>query len=150
VLSGLSKIAGLPQMKVGWIAAFGPECRAALARLEVVADTFLSMNAPAQYALPKWLGSRAGVQNQILERISVNSRKVGACGLEMLQAEAGWSAVIRLPRVGIGVEELLGQSVVVHPGSFYGMAEPERIVVSLIVPEDEFSTGISAIAKASR
>jgi alanine-synthesizing transaminase len=67
----------------------------------------------------------------------------------MLRVEAGWSAVIRLPRVGVGAEELLGGGVVVHPGSFYGMAEPERIVVSLIVPADEFSTGIATIASAS-
>ncbi|WP_035350435.1 pyridoxal phosphate-dependent aminotransferase [Edaphobacter aggregans] len=150
VLSGLSKIAGLPQMKVGWIAGFGPECRAALARLEVIADTFLTMNAPAQYGLPGWLEGRAGVQKQILERASGNTRKIADCGVEMLRTEAGWSAVIRLPRVGIGAEELLGENVVAHPGSFYGMAEPEWIVVSLIVPEAEFSTGISTIARASR
>ena len=149
VLSGLSKIAGLPQMKVGWIAAFGPECRGALARLELVADTFLSMNAPAQYAVPAWLEGRAGIQKQILERTAINLGKINSCGLEALNTEAGWSAVMRLPRVGVGAEELLGENVVVHPGSFYGIAEPERIVVSLIVPEDEFSTGLSIIARAS-
>jgi alanine-synthesizing transaminase len=147
VLSGLSKIAGLPQMKVGWIAAFGAERRNGLARLEVIADTFLSMNAPAQYALPDWLRGRARVQKQILERIIVNNKKIGDCDLEKLRGEAGWSAVIRLPRVGVGVEELLCENVVVHPGSFYGMPEPERIVVSLLTPEDEFSTGVLTIAK---
>jgi alanine-synthesizing transaminase len=149
VLSGLSKIAGLPQMKVGWIAAFGPDCQGSLARLEMIADTFLSMNAPAQHALPKWLRGRFPIQKQILERISLNNRIIGINRLCALNSDGGWSAVIRLPRVGIGVEELLRDNVVVHPGSFYGMLEPERIIVSLLVPEKDFSTGVSSIAKAT-
>lgn len=148
VLSGLSKIAGLPQMKVGWIAVLGPGSRSPLERLEVIADTFLSVNAPSQYGLPVWLGGRTGIQSQILERVAINVRTIEACGLEVLSTEAGWSSVIRLPRVGTGAAELLEEGVVVHPGSFYGMAQTERIVVSLIVPEGEFSTGISTIAKA--
>src|ERR1700733_13021387 len=74
VLSGMSKIAGLPQMKVGWIAGFGPEAsrREALERLEVIADTFLSMNAPAQGALADWLTGRRRIQGQILERVRGN------------------------------------------------------------------------------
>lgn len=151
VLSGLSKIAGLPQMKVGWIAAFGPEAEfgGAVGRLEVIADTFLSMNAPAQFALTAWLAKRGKVQQQILERILANARNIKDYGLECLLSEAGWSAVIRLPRIGVGADRLLDEDVVVHPGSFYGMAEPERIVVSLIVPEDTFSTGIYTIAKVA-
>jgi aspartate/methionine/tyrosine aminotransferase len=149
VLSGLSKIAGLPQMKVGWIAAFGPEalCRSALGRLEVIADTFLSMNAPAQFALPSWLANREKTNQQILERVLANIRVIERYGLEQFDCEAGWSSVIPLPRVGVGADRLLSEGVVVHPGSFYGMPEPERIVVSLIVREDEFSTGIYTIAK---
>jgi len=65
VVSGLSKIAGLPQMKAAWIVAVGPEAGQALERLEVIADTFLSMNAPVQCALPKWLAGRAGIQRQM-------------------------------------------------------------------------------------
>ena len=74
VLSGMSKIAGLPQMKVGWIVGFGPEGarREAMERLEVIADTFLSMNAPVQGALPGWLAGRKGIQGQILERVRGN------------------------------------------------------------------------------
>jgi alanine-synthesizing transaminase len=151
VLSGLSKIAGLPQMKVGWIAAFGPEAplRSALGRLEVIADTFLSMNAPAQFALTTWLANRGKIQQQILERVNLNNRKIKGYGLESLKLEAGWSAVIRLPRVGVGPDHLLEEGVVVHPGNFYGMPDTERIVVSLLVPEAEFSTGICTVAKAS-
>ncbi|HKO20504.1 MAG TPA: pyridoxal phosphate-dependent aminotransferase, partial [Acidobacteriaceae bacterium] len=71
VLSGMSKIVGLPQMKAAWIATFGPEPdkAEALGRLEVIADTFLSMNAPAQLALPDWIGGAGKIQLQILERV---------------------------------------------------------------------------------
>lgn len=151
LLSGLSKIAGLPQMKVGWIAAFGPERerRAALLRLEVIGDTFLSMSAPAQSALPEWLAQRAGIQQQILERTSLNVRLIANYGIDLFKTEAGWSAVIRLPRLGINAEDLLRrENIIVHPGTFYGMAEPERMVVSLIVPSNVFSEGMKCIARA--
>lgn len=148
VLSGLSKIAALPQMKVGWIAAFGPpqDLQAALSRLEVIADTFLSMNAPAQYALPHWLQNRGAIQQQIRERSSHNLAAIVTAGLEPLRVDAGWSVVLRLPRIGIGAAELLDQAgVLVHPGAFYGMPESERIVVSLIVPPERFFQGIDQI-----
>jgi alanine-synthesizing transaminase len=152
VLSGMSKIAGLPQMKVGWIAAFGPgvEREAALARLEVIADTFLSMNAPAQFALPSWLQNRSHIQQQILERTRANLGAISANALNVLRIDAGWSAVIRLPRIGITAEGLLeDDAVVVHPGSFYGMSEPERVVVSLIVTLKAFALGTERIRSAS-
>ncbi len=72
VVSGLSKIAGLPQMKAAWIVVTGPEREQALARLEVIADTFLSMNAPVQWALPAWLAGRAAIQDQIRSRVAAN------------------------------------------------------------------------------
>lgn len=150
VLSGMSKIAGLPQMKVGWIAAFGPDAGrdAALARLEIIADTFLSMNAPAQLALPVWLQRRFVLQKQILERTLSNLNTIKNNGLAVLQTDGGWSAVVRLPRIGITSERLLlDDAVIVHPGSFYGMPEVERVVVSLITPLTVFSEGIRRIAK---
>jgi aspartate/methionine/tyrosine aminotransferase len=148
VLSGMSKIAGLPQMKVGWVAVFGPEPDrvSALLRLEVIADTFLSMNAPAQFALPRWLEGRGQIQSQILARISQNLKAARAAGLEPLRTEAGWSAILRLPRVGIGATELLEHGdVIVHPAEFYGLPEPESIVVSLIVPSDSFAGAVKKI-----
>lgn len=148
VLSGLSKISGLPQMKVGWIAVFAaPEDRlSALSRLEVIADTFLSMNAPAQFALPYWLRTRAAIQQQIRDRTLANLSVITALGLEPLQTDAGWSAVIRLPRIGLGAAELLEKaSVIVHPGAFYSMPEHERIIVSLIVPSQTFAQGMRRI-----
>ena len=69
VVSGLSKIAGLPQMKAAWVVATGPNSEAAMARLEVIADTFLSMNAPVQGAIPSWIAERQTIQQQIRERV---------------------------------------------------------------------------------
>jgi aspartate/methionine/tyrosine aminotransferase len=149
VLSGMSKIAGLPQMKVGWIAAFAEQqdFSTALSRLEVIGDTFLSMNAPAQLALPHWLYGRRRIQGQILERAIANLDEIKKADLGLLRTDAGWSAVIRLPKVGIGAENLLErEGVVVHPGSFYGIAGDETIVVSLIGPAKDFIRGISKIA----
>jgi alanine-synthesizing transaminase len=149
-LSGMSKIAGLPQMKVGWILGLGPDeaRRQAMGRLEVIADTFLSMNAPVQLALPGWLKGRRGIQGQILERVRGNLAAARKSGVEVLRVEAGWSAILRLPRVG-GVDaagELLRRAdVVVHPGSFYGIGEEGRVVVSLIGPEGEFALGMQKI-----
>jgi alanine-synthesizing transaminase len=154
VLSGLSKIAGLPQMKAGWIATLGPqeEKREALARLEVIADTFLSMNAPVQLALPSWLERAGEIQTQIRERAQRNyavlrqlaSESPGQ--LQVLQADAGWSAVVTLrgwDGEGDLAEQLVRErGVIVHPGSFYGMPQKNRIVVSLSGPETEFTTGI--------
>ena len=153
ILSGMSKIAGLPQMKVGWIASFGPEAvlREALGRLEVVADTFLSMNAPMQLALPVWLASRWRIQGQILERVRGNLAAAKGAGLEVLRLEAGWSAILRMAQRGAGedvaVRVLRETGVVVHPGSFYGMAESGRAVMSLIGHADEFRRGAGLLSE---
>jgi aspartate/methionine/tyrosine aminotransferase len=154
VLSGLSKIVGLPQMKVAWIAALGPELlkTEALGRLEIVADTFLSMNAPVQLAMPAWLAGRAAIQGQILERARGNLNALlriaeGEPGrLQVLQVEAGWSAVVGLPgcvgEIECAERQVRERRVVVHPGGFYGMAERNRVVVSLIGLASEFEEGI--------
>ena len=148
-LSGMSKIAGLPQMKVGWIVGLGPEelQREAMGRLEVVADTFLSMNAPVQGALPVWLAGRKGIQEQILARVRGNLAAAQRNGVEVLRVEAGWSAILRLPQMGGEVAEMLlwQAGVVVHPGSFYGIAESGRVVVSLLGVEEEFAEGLERI-----
>jgi aspartate/methionine/tyrosine aminotransferase len=154
VLSGMSKIAGLPQMKAAWIAALGPEGvrREALARLEIVADTLLSMSAPVQLALPSWLAGRGGIQGQILQRALGNLRTLrriaeeDAERLQVLQVEAGWSAVLGLPgcvgETGSAERLLRERGVLVHPGGFYGMAGAARAVVSLIGEPGEFEAGI--------
>jgi alanine-synthesizing transaminase len=156
VLSGMSKISGLPQMKAGWVVGLGPEPvrREAMGRLEVIADTFLSMNAPVQLALPVWLAGREGIQQQIRERVRENYRVAVEIGVEVLRLEAGWSAILRLPQTEVQdrvVDRLLRElDVVVHPGSFYGIAEAGRVVVSLIGPPDEFSLGMERLLRANR
>jgi aspartate/methionine/tyrosine aminotransferase len=156
VLSGLSKICGLPQMKTAWLLALGPEgVKAdALARLEIVADTFLSMNAPVQLAMPAWLAGRGAVQAEILTRARKNLAALermaagGGGGLQVLRVDAGWSAVLSLAGC-VGEREcaerlVCERGVVVHPGEFYGMAEAQRVVVSLIVPSAELEEGMRA------
>jgi alanine-synthesizing transaminase len=149
-LSGMSKIAGLPQMKAGWIVGLGPEAERsqAMGRLEVIADTFLSMNGPVQGALPRWLAGRKAIQGQILERLRQNLGAAQGSGVEVLQVEGGWSAILRLPQMGEDdlAERLLREvGVLVHPGSFYGIPELGRVVISLLGPEREFREGLERV-----
>jgi aspartate/methionine/tyrosine aminotransferase len=151
VLSGLSKIVALPQMKVAWLLALGPDTarRAALDRLEVIADTFLSVSTPVQLALPSWLAAHRTMQRQVLDRTQANLatlRRFGGDRVRVLDVHAGWSAVLSLPGC-VGepdcAERLVRErGVIVHPGSFYGMSEPDRVVVSLIVNSEELHAGI--------
>jgi alanine-synthesizing transaminase len=151
VISGLSKIAALPQMKVGWIACFGPDsaCCEALSRLEVIADTFLSMNAPAQHALPVWLAGRESIQRQIMARVRDNLAILAASPLQIIPVDGGWSAILRLPQSQSGpnlAEALVEQAgVVIHPGSFYGLPGHNHIVVSLIGSSRTFAEGIKTL-----
>ena len=153
VVSGLSKIAGLPQMKAGWIVATGPERDVALDRLEVIADTFLSTNAPVQWALAAWLASGEGIREQIRRRVSANLAELDRrLGLQQsarrLAVEGGWYAVLRIPALRpdeMTVLELVEGGVWVHPGYFFGMAESGWMVVSLLAPEAEFSTGVTRL-----
>jgi len=151
VLSGVSKILGLPQMKVGWIVTFGPERdrAASMGLLEVIADTFLSMNTPVQLALPGWLRSRNGILEQIRDRVRGNLVTARGSGLEVLRVDAGWSAILRLRNSGEGelsaVKVLRETGVVVHPGNFYGIADDGRMVVSLIGPAIEFASGLKRL-----
>jgi aspartate/methionine/tyrosine aminotransferase len=153
VVSGLSKIAGLPQMKSAWIVAAGPEADRALVRLEVIADTFLSMNAPVQCALPRWLGGRAAIQKRIKERLAVNLAELdrqlsGLATVRRLEVEGGWYAVLRIPALSSDeqtVLALLERGVWVHPGYFFGMPGSGWLVVSLLGPEGEFSTGVTGL-----
>ncbi len=151
-LSGISKVAGLPQMKAAWIVAQGPQpaLAEAFGRLEVIADTFLSMNAPIQHALPHWLANLDGIQHQIKRRTRANlrhAREVCARNplMDVLQVEGGWNAILRVPAAERDLDLTLWllreQGIIVHPGSFYGMAPGGRIVISLLVPEDEFCRG---------
>jgi aspartate/methionine/tyrosine aminotransferase len=153
VVSGLSKIAGLPQMKAAWIVATGPERSLALERLEVVADTFLSMNAPTQWALPRWLEGREAIQKQIRTRVAANLAELdrqlaGQQAIRRLEVEGGWYAMLRIPAVQPDEKtalQLLERGVWVHPGYFFGMEESGWLVTSLLAAEREFSTGVTQL-----
>jgi len=156
VLSGLSKIAALPQMKVAWITASGPDGLVgdAMARLEVIADTYLSLNAPIQHALPELLAQRRIIQPQILSRIKVNLRQLDERlaqqqPISRLRTEGGWYAVLRVP-ANCSDEELAirlieEQSVLVHPGHFYEFARDGYLVISLLTRAEEFTEGIARL-----
>jgi len=158
VVSGLSKIAGLPQMKSAWIVATGPHAAAAMERLEVIADTFLSMNAPVQGAMPGWIEGRKEIQRQIKERVTGNLAEldrrlevVDAVG--RLEVEGGWYAVLRIPALQPDertVLELLDRGAWVHPGYFFGMEEAGWLVVSLLGPVEEFRTGMGRVVNYFR
>ncbi|HEX3891016.1 MAG TPA: pyridoxal phosphate-dependent aminotransferase [Terracidiphilus sp.] len=155
VVSGLSKVAALPQMKAGWVVATGPHRKEAMTRLEVIADTFLSMNAPVQWALPQWLAGREAIQTQIRERVKANLAELdGQLGrqgmIERLEAEGGWYATLRIPALQADdrtVRELLDRGVWVHPGHFFGMAESGWLVLSLLGAEAEFRAGVTTIVE---
>lgn len=160
VISGISKVCALPQMKAGWIAVFGPAAdrRDALARLEVIADTFLSMNAPVQLALPQWLEQREMLASQVRQRVAQNLAALqgaAAYGIDHLPVEAGWSAIVRLPaRIVAGHESELAMfvlrrtGVLVHPGSFYGLGGGNLVVVSLIVPVATLEQALESLCTA--
>jgi alanine-synthesizing transaminase len=155
-LSGVSKISALPQMKVAWIATSGPaaEVEAAQARLEVIADTYLSMNAPIQWATPVLLDQRKGIQQQLLDRVLGNLAELDrllarqkAC--RRLHVEGGWYAVLRVPVTQtdeeLAIALLRRKSVLVHPGHFYDFPSEGYLVLSLIGPEAEFAEAIGRV-----
>jgi aspartate/methionine/tyrosine aminotransferase len=157
-LSGVSKISALPQMKVAWIATSGPakHVEPALARLEVIADTYLSMNAPIQCATPALLDQRKSIQQQILDRVLDNLAELdrqlaGQKACQRLTVEAGWYAVVRVPVTQTDEEfavALLRQnSVLVHPGHFYDFPNDGYLVLSLITPRCDFSEGVRRLLK---
>jgi alanine-synthesizing transaminase len=152
-LSGISKISGLPQMKTAWLVTSGPEDlkSQALARLEVIADTFLSMNAPVQLTTPAFLEMRHSFQRQLRVRVQSNlaelDRQLAARkSCNRLEVEGGWYAVLRVPAVrsdgDFAIELLTAKGVYVHPGHFYDFPADGYLILSLITPEKEFAEGV--------
>ena len=155
-LSGLSKISALPQMKVAWVVTSGPseEVAEAMARLEVIADTYLSMNAPVQWAVPVLLDQRKNVQRQLLGRVRANLAELdrqlsGQRACERLKIEGGWYAVLRVPVTRsdeeLAIELVREKGLLVHPGHFYDFPGDGYLVVSLIAEEGEFEEGIGRV-----
>lgn len=155
-LSGISKISGLPQMKAAWLAISGADHlkNDACARLEVIADTFLSMNAPVQWALPTFLNERHAFQKQLMGRVRTNLQTLDqhlaaqeSCS--RLQVEGGWYAILRVPATRsdeeIAIDLLNQKHVYVHPGHFYDFPADGYLIVSLITPERDFDAGIERL-----
>lgn len=152
-MSGISKISGLPQMKLSWLAVSGPQelKREALARLEMMADTYLSMNAPIQLAAPVLLQQRAAFQQQLMARVHKNlaqldSQLAQGQKINRLEVEGGWYAVLRIPATrpdeDLAIDLLEKYDVYVHPGHFYDVPGDGYVVVSLITPEPDFTEGV--------
>ena len=153
VMSGLSKIAGLPQMKLGWIVAGGPGHQRALDRLEWIADTYLSVGTPVQLAIPRLLASSRGVREQILQRACANlaflRTKLVGSPCQALAVEGGWSAVLQVPRTKSEEEwalHLLDRwNVLVQPGFFYDFESEAYLVVSLLTEPAVLVEGIGRV-----
>jgi alanine-synthesizing transaminase len=151
-LSGVSKISGLPQMKLAWVVASGPAAMvtAALDRLEVIADTYLSMNAPIQLAAATLLGQRRTIQPRILDRVLMNLAELDRQlaqqkPAQRLRIEGGWYAVLRVPVTqsdeDLSIDLLRQASVLVHPGHFYDFPGDGYLIISLLTESREFREG---------
>jgi alanine-synthesizing transaminase len=155
-MSGISKISGLPQMKVAWIAVTGPAALGteALARLEVIADTYLSMNAPIQHALPVLLEERRSIQQQLRDRVRENLAELdrqlaGQQLASRFEIEGGWYAILRVPVTGsdeeLTIRLISEHDVLVQPGHFYDFPGDGYLVLSLITPIDQFQEGLARV-----
>jgi aspartate/methionine/tyrosine aminotransferase len=155
-LSGISKISALPQMKLAWVAASGPNeiVAQAGARLEIIADTFLSMNAPVQLAASVLLGQRKQIQPILLDRLRVNlaeldGRLTSRPSCARLLVEGGWYVVLRVPAIesdeDLAIRLLREASVSVHPGHFYDFPGEGYLVLSLITEPAIFREGVDRL-----
>jgi aspartate/methionine/tyrosine aminotransferase len=155
-VSGLSKIAGLPQMKASWVVTSGPEALAneAMARLDVIADTFLSMSTPVQLALPTLIEQRHAFHHQLQVRLRANLKELDRqlakqSLIRRLDVEGGWYVVLRVPATrsdeDLAIELLEKQSVLVHPGHFFDFPEDGYLVLSLLPSREDFRKGIEQV-----
>jgi aspartate/methionine/tyrosine aminotransferase len=141
-MSGLSKVCGLPQLKLGWIYTSGPRADEAMTRLELIADTFLSVGTPVQHALPQLLEAGGSVRDQIRARTKANLALLPGC----LHVEGGWYATVRVPRTQSEEEWILHllreHNVLVQPGYFYDFDSEAFLIVSLLTPPDVLGRGV--------
>jgi alanine-synthesizing transaminase len=155
-LSGLSKIAGLPQMKIAWTVVSGPENlrKQAVERLEVIADTYLSMNSPIQHALPQLMESRRKFQKQLKARLATNLAVLGSQLAQQntctrLEVDAGWYSVLRVPATRsdeeLAIALLEEKNVLLHPGHFFDFEQEGYLVLSLMTPEQDFIEGVKRV-----
>lgn len=149
-LGGLSKSAGLPQLKLGWIIATGPGAAVSLDRLAAVADAYLSVSAPVMLAAPTLLPLAPRIREPIAARSRANLHALAElAGPRLRRPQGGWYAPIEAPDRKTDEEwalELVDQdSVIVHPGYFYDFPRDGFLVVSLIAPEADFREGIRRV-----
>ncbi len=154
-LNGLSKIAGLPQLKLGWIVASGPpaEVAEARARLELIADTYLSVSTPVMAALPALLALAEPWQASLRARLAHNRRALAeltaGTALAPRRAQGGWSVVLDVPRTESDTTWCLRlleeQGVLVHPGWFFDLESEGSLVLSVLPPERIFTEGVRRI-----
>jgi alanine-synthesizing transaminase len=154
-LSGLSKISGLPQMKLAWMIISGPDVpmREASARLELIADTYLSMNAPIQHAARELLDQRHVFQRDLMTRVRHNlaalDAQLASSDCRRLDVEGGWYATVRVPVTrsdeDLAIELLERDSVIVHPGHFFDFHQDGYLVLSLITPASDFAEGVARL-----
>jgi aspartate/methionine/tyrosine aminotransferase len=159
-LGGLSKSAGLPQVKLGWIGFGGPPAAVdeAIARYEIIADTYLSVSTPVQVAAPALIEKGAAIRRQIHERVRANlarlrSLAAGHPSITVLPVEAGWSAVLQVPAVrseeSLALDLLEQDDVLVHPGYFFDFPKEAYLVVSLLVEPDVFQQAMTRVMERS-
>lgn len=156
-LSGLSKVCGLPQLKLSWCAAAGPleEVARAMHRLELIADTYLSVATPVQLAAARLLRSRHDFQRRVIERIRSNRAallraRAADAPWDVLHTEGGWSAILSVPRTRSEEDwalALLEEGVLVHPGWFFDFPSGAHLVVSLLPPEGDFAGAAATLAR---
>ena len=157
VLSGLSKVLALPQMKLGWIVTSGPSVLRdeAIERLDLIADTFLSVGAPVQHAAASWLANGTPFQLTVLERVVSNREwleaQVNDTACRLLQVEGGWYATLEVPRLTseetLILQLLAEDDVVAHPGYFFDFAREGYLVLSLLPEAATFQEGVRRILK---
>jgi len=155
-LGGLSKCCALPQLKLAWIAVTGPEPerREALARLEIVADTYLSVSTPVQVAAPALLARQEELQGPLRARLAGNLAALRAClghasPATLVEPEGGWYAVLRVPAT-VSEEErvtrlLEERNVLVHPGYFFDFPREAFLILSLLPSPDSFAGGLEHV-----
>jgi aspartate/methionine/tyrosine aminotransferase len=155
-LGGLSKSAALPQLKLGWIAVDGPAAlvTAAMSRLEVICDAYLSVSTPVQVAAGTLIRTGSHARRQVQARVRSNYATLRRLAesrpaVDVLHADAGWSAVIRVPTRGTEEELVLcllrEDGVIVHPGFFFDFERESYVVVSLLVEPVEFEAGVALL-----
>jgi aspartate/methionine/tyrosine aminotransferase len=154
-LSGLSKVCGMPQMKLGWIVASGPGHVEALDRLEWIADAFLSVGTPVQCAAPALLQAREGIQRSIKNRTAANlaylHANVASSACRLLRVEGGWYATLQLPATKSEEEwtlQLLESGVLAQPGFFFDFESEAFLIVSLLTEQQVFEPGVRHILNA--